>query len=40
MTLTAGSYLYVFDGQDWTELSFTLDIDQLVERIPLDFVPG
>ncbi|MEZ4240720.1 MAG: hypothetical protein R3F59_32115 [Myxococcota bacterium] len=39
MTLTAGHFVYVFDGATWTELQFRASPDDLVARIPLDFAP-
>ncbi len=39
LTCQAGSFVYIFDGSEWIELQFNLDVDNLVERIPLDFEP-
>lgn len=40
LTLVAGSYVYVFDGDQWIELQFNRSAKRLVEQIPLDFDPA
>lgn len=40
LTLVAGQYIYVWDGNDWTELMLNPDVDNLFERIDLDFDPA
>jgi len=40
LTLVAGQYIYVWDGKDWTELMLNPDVDNLIERIDLDFDPA
>jgi hypothetical protein len=39
LTINAGYRVYIFDGSDWVHLQVNPDIDRMIERVPLDFVP-
>ena len=39
MTINAGYDVYVFDGSDWIRLIINADVDQMIERVELDFEP-
>jgi hypothetical protein len=39
MTINAGYSVYLFDGKDWLQLTLNSDVNNLIERVPLDFDP-
>ena len=39
LTINAGYSVYVFDGKNWLQLKVNPDVTNLIERVPLDFIP-
>jgi len=39
LTINAGYAVYIFDGSDWVHLKLNDDLENLIERAPLDFTP-
>lgn len=39
LTINAGYDVYIYDGSGWIRLKINPDIENLIERVPLDFTP-